>query len=197
MLRTIKHSTLGHECPTVGSVNRRQTRLLLREQDTCKVTGSDMNYGYLESSCPTWGRASTYSMPTVGTGGNLDPELLAGSHSGSKISTSNNKNKTQYLLFTVHQGSVSRSLSILFPSIIPGSLSSTMCARSAHTTLQPHEPWPTRLLSPWDFPGKNAAVGCHFLLQGIFPTQRSNLQLLHCRRILYHWATWEHLVRPS
>ena len=29
----------------------------------------------------------------------------------------------------------------------------------------------TRLLCPWDFPGKNTAVGCHFLLQGIFPTQ--------------------------
>ena len=30
---------------------------------------------------------------------------------------------------------------------------------------------PTRLLCPWDFPGKNNGVGCHFLLQGIFPTQ--------------------------
>ena len=33
---------------------------------------------------------------------------------------------------------------------------------------------------------KNAGVGCHSLLQGIFPTQRSNLGLLHCRQILYH-----------
>ena len=24
-------------------------------------------------------------------------------------------------------------------------------------------------------------MGCHFLLQGIFPTQGSNLSLLHCR----------------
>ena len=30
---------------------------------------------------------------------------------------------------------------------------------------------PTRLLSPWDFPGKNTGVGRHFLLQGIFPIQ--------------------------
>ena len=29
------------------------------------------------------------------------------------------------------------------------------------------------------FSGKNAGVGCHFLLQGIFPTQGSNLCLLH------------------
>ena len=32
-------------------------------------------------------------------------------------------------------------------------------------------------------------VGCHFLLQGILPAQGSNLRLLHCRWILYHWAT--------
>ena len=36
-----------------------------------------------------------------------------------------------------------------------------------------------------DVPGKNTAVGCHFLLQGIVSTQESNLGLLHCRRILY------------
>ena len=28
-------------------------------------------------------------------------------------------------------------------------------------------------------------MGCHFLLQGIFPTQGSNPDLLHCRQILY------------
>ena len=37
-----------------------------------------------------------------------------------------------------------------------------------------------------DSPGKNTGVGCHALLQGIFPTQRLNPGLLHCRRILYH-----------
>ena len=36
-----------------------------------------------------------------------------------------------------------------------------------------------------DSPGKNTGVGCHFLLQGIFPTQGSNPDLPHCRRILY------------
>ena len=35
------------------------------------------------------------------------------------------------------------------------------------------------ILCPWDFPGKNTEVGCHFLLQGIFPTQGSNLCLQH------------------
>ena len=42
-----------------------------------------------------------------------------------------------------------------------------------------------RLLCPWDSPGKNTGVGCHFLLQKIFSTQESNPGLLHCRQILY------------
>ena len=42
----------------------------------------------------------------------------------------------------------------------------------------------SRLLSPWDSPGKNTGVRCHALLQGIFPTQGLNPGLLHCRQIL-------------
>ena len=34
--------------------------------------------------------------------------------------------------------------------------------------------------------GKNTGVGCHAVLQGIFPIQGSNPGLPHCRRILYH-----------
>ena len=41
------------------------------------------------------------------------------------------------------------------------------------------------VLCPWDSPGKTTGVGCHSLLQGIFPTQRSNLGLLNYRQILY------------
>ena len=37
------------------------------------------------------------------------------------------------------------------------------------------------LLCPWYFPVKSTGVGCHFLLQGIFPTQ--GLDLLGCRQI--------------
>ena len=42
---------------------------------------------------------------------------------------------------------------------------------------------PTRLLCPWDSPGKNTGVGCHALLQGISLTQGSNSCLLY----LLHW----------
>ena len=47
--------------------------------------------------------------------------------------------------------------------------------------------WSSRLLCPWDFPGKNIRVGCHFLLQRIFLTQgsKSNLCLQHCGWIRY------------
>ena len=40
-----------------------------------------------------------------------------------------------------------------------------------------------RLLGPQYFPGKNTGAGCHFLLQGIFPTQGSN----PCLSCLLHW----------
>ena len=43
----------------------------------------------------------------------------------------------------------------------------------------------TRLLHPWDSPGKSTGVDCHFLLQGIVLTQGLNPGLLHCRRTLY------------
>ena len=40
-------------------------------------------------------------------------------------------------------------------------------------------------ICPWNSPGKNTRVGCHFCFQGIFLTQGSNLGLLHCNQILY------------
>ena len=53
-------------------------------------------------------------------------------------------------------------------------------------SFQPHRLQPTRPLCPCDSPSENTEVGCHFLLQRIFPTQgRSNPRLLHWRQILY------------
>ena len=37
----------------------------------------------------------------------------------------------------------------------------------------PHGLWPTRLLHPWDFPGKSTGVGCHCLLQDSHSVQFS------------------------
>ena len=47
-------------------------------------------------------------------------------------------------------------------------------------SLQPHGRY-----SPWNSPGQNTGVGSLSLLWGIFPTQESNLCLVHYRQILY------------
>ena len=47
-----------------------------------------------------------------------------------------------------------------------------LCVRSVTQwclTLRPHGLWSSRFLCPWDFSGKSTEVGCHFLLQVIFP----------------------------
>ena len=51
---------------------------------------------------------------------------------------------------------------------------------------------PASLLCPWDFPGKNSGMSCHFLLQGIFPNQGSNLSPL----CLLHWPTGSLSLAP-
>ena len=70
----------------------------------------------------------------------------------------------------------------------PSSLCCCCCsvAQASLTLCDPTDCSPLRLLCPGDFPGKNIGVGCHFLLQGIFLTQRLNLNLPHCRQILYY-----------
>ena len=62
-----------------------------------------------------------------------------------------------------------------------------LVAKSYPTLLWPHRLKPSRLLCPWGFPGKHNWVGCPLPDPGIKP------RLLPCRRILYHWATWEAL----
>ena len=54
-----------------------------------------------------------------------------------------------------------------------------LVTKSCPTLWDPMDCSPTRLFCPWDFPGKDTRVGCHLLLQGIFPTQGLNWRLLH------------------
>ena len=61
-------------------------------------------------------------------------------------------------------------------------------------SLRPHGLQPTRLLCPWNSPGKNTGVGSHSLVQAIFLTQGWNLCLLHCRQFLYRLS---HQGSPS
>ena len=54
---------------------------------------------------------------------------------------------------------------------------------------------PTRLLCPWNFPGENTGVGCHFLLQGIFPI-RDQIHVSCASCIAGRFFTTGHLGSP-
>ena len=56
-------------------------------------------------------------------------------------------------------------------------------------TLRPHGLWPARLLRPWDSPGKNAGVGCHFSLQRTSVTQGQTPVFCISRQIPYSCTT--------
>ena len=77
---------------------------------------------------------------------------------------------------------------LLVSGVQPDNLNSGCChvaglvAKSCPTLATP---WTAACQVPLGFPGKSTGVGCHFLLQEIFPTQGSNLGLLHCPQILY------------
>ena len=75
-----------------------------------------------------------------------------------------------------------------------------MCVLSwsvVSSSLQPHGLQPARLLCPWNFPGKDTGVGCHSLLQGIFPTQGSNPSLLHLPALAGGFFTTESPGKPE
>ena len=88
------------------------------------------------------------------------------SPSGSFVGSATQPLKGHVFLLTAHESEVESC------SLLPESL-------------QPYGLQPASLLCPWNSPGKNTGVGCHFLLQGIFPTQGFNQGLLHWRQILY------------
>ena len=72
-----------------------------------------------------------------------------------------------------------------YSSVLCGGLSEVLAAQSCLTICDPMDSSPPRLLCPWNSAGKDAGVGNHSLLQGIFPTQGSKPGLLLCRQTLY------------
>ena len=58
-------------------------------------------------------------------------------------------------------------------------------------SVRPHRRQPTRLRCPWDSPGKNTGVGCHFLLQCV------KVKSLSCVRLLVTPWTAAHQAPPS
>ena len=79
-----------------------------------------------------------------------------------------------------------------FPTF-PGGYICCWVASVVSNSVRPYGLQPSRLLCSVDSLVKRTSVSCHALLQGIFPTQGSNPDLLHCRQILYHWATMRYL----
>ena len=83
-------------------------------------------------------------------------------------------------------------------------------ASVASCSLRPHGLYPTKLLCPWDSPGKNTGVGCHALLQGIFPGIEPAFPKLQAdssppeppRKPLFShkkeqiWASWTEVEEP-
>jgi len=49
----------------------------------------------------------------------------------------------------------------------------------------------------WNSPGNSSGVGCHALLQRLFPTQGSNPGLLHCKHILGYQGITQTTIKPS
>ena len=80
------------------------------------------------------------------------------------------------------------SQSLQHPSLRACSVASVMSDSLQFYGLQP-----ARIFCSWDSPNKNS-VGCHALLQGIFPIQGLNPRLLHCRWIPYPLS---HLGSPK
>ena len=75
--------------------------------------------------------------------------------------------------------------SVIYLSICPSSGDMVLVTQSCLTPCDHIAYSPLGSSDPWTSPGKNTGVGSHFLLQGIFPTQRSNPHLPSGRQILF------------
>ena len=65
-----------------------------------------------------------------------------------------------------------------------------LVVQSCQTLCNPMDYSPPGSSNYGDSPGKESGVGCHTLLQGIFPTQGLNPGLLHCRQILFFFLIY-------
>ena len=79
-----------------------------------------------------------------------------------------------------------------YPQTLLNRLPRWRCAQSCPTLCDPMGCNPPGSSVHGDSPGKNPGVGCHALLQGIFPTQGLNPGLPQCRQILYHLSHQEY-----
>ena len=109
--------------------------------------------------------------------------FLCGRDGKRVIQDSNFKRETAGLLIPGHSETV---------DIVNDYQVLCLVAQSCLTLCNPRDCSPPGSSVHGDSPGKNTGVGCHALLQRIFPTQGSNPGLLHCRWILYHLSHQAH-----
>ena len=71
-------------------------------------------------------------------------------------------------------------------------LASAAAAKSLQSclTLRPHRQQLTRLPRPWDSPGKNTGVGCHFLLQRMKVKSQSEVKVKSLSRVRPSATLW-------
>ena len=67
--------------------------------------------------------------------------------------------------FSFKQWWVSRTESFNFRKIVSAAAAAAAKSLKSCPTVRPHRRQPASLPCPWDSPGKNTGVGCHFLLQ--------------------------------
>ena len=84
----------------------------------------------------------------------------------------------------------------LYHFMSPWVVVTVLVTRLCPTLCDPTDYKITRLLCPWDSPGKNIGVDCHSLLQRIFLTQGWNPGVLYCRQIFSHLSYREDLESP-
>ena len=80
-------------------------------------------------------------------------------------------------------------------NLIPKVMVVVLVAQSSPTLCNPMDH--ARILCPWDFPGKNTGVSCHFLLQVVFPTRVLNTHCLHWQADSLPLAIREALLHGS
>ena len=77
----------------------------------------------------------------------------------------------------------------------PAAAAAAAVASVVSNSVRPHRWQPTRLLCPWDFPGKNTGVGCHFLFQCMKVKNESEVAQL-CPTQRPHGLQPTRLLRP-
>ena len=147
-------------CPLVSSLQNRENAslmgIMLGVTDNMCATSSGCSYAI-----------NTYSVPSCLLSSEKDRTLLL-------------RPPVHFLACGrcfIHIGS--RKQQIIVPSVC------VLVIQSCATLCHPRDSRPP-CLCPWDYPVKNIGAGSQLLPQGIFPTQRLNSGLPHCRQIIYH-----------